>query len=325
VGNEVSEPLVTIGITCFNAADTIARAVGSALAQNWPNFEVVIVDDFSTDDSTDLIRAAIGGEPRAKLIRHSCNLGPAAARNTILSEGRGEFIAFFDDDDESLSDRIPNQVRTLAAYEQRTGVQLIACYASGIRRYPNGYTLALPAIGSQGEQVPNGPGVADYLLIYRRRADWFYGSGTPACALLARHSTFAAVGGFDAQLRRVEDADFAIRLALMGGHFVGTRQTLFIQYSTSGLDKSAERNLEAHQRLVCKQRTYLESIDRLDYAKRWPRLRYWHFNRRYQRFFLELAALLVLHPFAVTRHLLTTGPRRFLHERRMRRRHHTCG
>ena len=263
MGNEVSEPLVTIGITCFNAADTIARAVGSALAQNWPNFEVVIVDDCSTDDSTDLIRAAIGGEPRAKLIRHSCNLGPAAARNTILSEGRGEFIAFF--------------------------------------------------------------GVADYLLIYRRRADWFYGSGTPACSLLARHSTFAAVGGFDAQLRRVEDADFAIRLALMGGHFVGTRQTLFIQYSTSGLDKSAERNLEAHQRLVCKQRTYLESIDRLDYAKRWPRLRYWHFNRRYQRFFLELAALLVRHPFAVTRHLLTTGPRRFLHERRMRRRHHTCG
>jgi glycosyltransferase involved in cell wall biosynthesis len=318
MGREVSAPLVTIGITCFNAADTIARAVGSALAQDWPNLEVVIVDDFSADGSTDVVMSAIEDEPRAKLIRHSCNLGPAAARNTILSEAGGEFIAFFDDDDESLTGRISNQVRTLAAYEQRIGVRLIACYASGMRRYPNGYNLALPAIGSRGEQVPNGPEVADYLLIYRRRSDWFYGSGTPACSLLARRSTFVAVGDFDSELRRVEDADFAIRLGLMGGHFVGTHQILFVQHSTNASDKSPERNLEAQQRLACKHKAYLESVGSFEYAKRWSRLRYWHFSRRYGRFVLEFLGLLLRYPVAATWHLLNTGPRRLWHERRMR-------
>lgn len=315
----MSAPLVTIGITCFNAADTILRALQSAVAQEWPNFEVVIVDDGSTDGSTDVIMAAIVNDSRVRLICHRCNAGPAAARNTIVSQGRGEFVAFFDDDDESFPSRISSQVTALTAYEKHSGVQLIACYASGIRRYPNGYTIALPAIGSRGEQTPKGPGVADYLLIYRRRSGWFYGSGTPACSLLARRSTFAAVGGFDAQLRRVEDADFAIRLALMGGHFVGTDEILFIQNSTSAVDKTPEQNLVAEQHLACKHRPYLESIGYFDYAKRWPKLRHCHFSRRYGRFFLELMALLVRHPFAVTRHLLDTGPKRFLHERRMRR------
>ena len=318
----MSAPLVTIGITCFNAADTILRSVRSALAQDWPNFEVVIVDDLSTDGSSHLVAAAIADESRAKLIRHGCNLGPAAARNTILSEAHGEFIAFFDDDDESLPGRIANQVETLAAHEERTEYPLVACYASGVRRYPNGYTIALPAIGSRGEQTPNGAAVADYLLTYRRQAGWFYGSGTPACSLLARRTTFTAVGGFDPELRRVEDADFAIRLALMGGHFVGTTQPLFVQHSTSGTDKSPERNLEAQQRLACKHKAYLESVDRFDYAKRWPKLRYWHFKRRYARFLLELTALLMRYPRTVIWHLLNTGPRRLLHEARMRRKRH---
>jgi glycosyltransferase involved in cell wall biosynthesis len=320
----VAATLVTVGITCFNAANTIAQAVKSALAQDWPNLEVVIVDDSSSDGSPEVLMAAIRNEPRAKLIRHSCNLGPGASRNTILSEARGEFVAFFDDDDESLAGRVSDQVKTLTAYEQRTGARLIACYASGIRRYPNGYTIALPAIGSQKEREPRGSSVADYLLIYERRPGWFYGSGTPACSLLARRSTFAAVGGFDDELRRVEDADFAIRLALMGGHFIGTNNILFIQKSTNAPDKSPEQNLQAEQYLVCKYRAYLESIGRFEYARRWPKLRYWHFSRRYGRFLLELLVLLVRYPRITCWHLLSTGPQRLLHEKRMRRRHRTC-
>ena len=214
--------------------------------------------------------------------------GPAAARNTILSAARGEFIAFFDDDDESLPDRISTQVKTLTAYEHRIGTSLIACYASGIRRYPNGYSMALPAIGSRGRTAPSGTAVVDYLLTFRLRPGYFYGSGTPACSLMTRRSTLAAVGGFDPELRRVEDADFAIRLALLGGHFVGTPEILFVQHSTSAPDKSPEQNLEAQQRLVSKYRDYLEKIGWFEYARRWRKLRYWHFSRRYGHFTLEL-------------------------------------
>jgi len=311
-------PLVTIGLTCFNAYDTVARAISSALAQDWPNIELLIVDDASTDGSLARARAAIAGDRRVSIIHHQYNSGPGAARNTILSNARGEFIAFFDDDDESLPSRISKQVATLIEYEQRTGARLVACYASGIRRYPNGYNLTLPAIGSLGAEVPYGPGVADYLLIYRRRAAWFYGSGTPACALLARRSTFITAGGFDADLRRVEDADFAIRLARLGGHFVGSVETLYIQHATSGADKTPEKNLEAHLRLAAKNESYLRSIGRYYYARHWPTLRYWHFKRNYGRLLLELAGLWARHPVEVTAQFLTTGPRRIRHELRMR-------
>jgi len=315
----MAEPLVTIGLTCFNAEDTIGRALASACAQAWPNLEIIVVDDVSSDCSAEVVQSVAETDPRVRLIRHTTNTGPAGARNSIIEAARGEFLVFFDDDDESLPARVREQVRVLTEHETRHPSVPVACYASGERRYPNGYDLPLPAIGSRGEEVPNGAGVADYLLLYRRRPDWFYGAGTPSCALMARRTTFAAIGGFDATLRRVEDTDLAIRLALAGGHFVGTREVLFIQYSTDAQDKSPERNLEGEQCLAHKNRDYLQSIGRYYYAVHWPKLRYWHFRRRYGCFVLELLGLFVRNPFAVLHHLMRTGPRRLLHEWRMRR------
>ena len=51
-----SLPLITIGITCYNAEKTIRRAVDSALSQDWPNYEVIVVDDGSTDNSLKILR-----------------------------------------------------------------------------------------------------------------------------------------------------------------------------------------------------------------------------------------------------------------------------
>ena len=311
-------PCVTIGLACYNAADTIRRALDSALAQDWPNIEVIVVDDASSDNSAAIVEVAIADEPPARLIRHETNSGTAGVRNTILDKARGDFIAFFDDDDESLPNRITSQIGRLEAYEQQTGAELIACYASGIRRYSSGYVKELPAIGSRGCDAPFGPAVAEFLLFYRHRPGWFYGVGTPTCALLARRSTLIAVGGFDTRLRRVEDTDFAIRLALAGGHFIGTKEKLFIQYATTAADKSPEKNLEAEQFLAIKNRDYLMSIGRYYYALHWPKLRYWHFRRRYGRFLLELLGLVLHHPLTVASHLLDTGPKRLFHERKVR-------
>lgn len=310
--------LVTIGITCFNAHDTIARALGSAIRQDWPNIEILVVDDCSDDHSAAVVAALIASEPRARLIRHPSNAGPAGARNTVLDNARGEFVAFFDDDDESLPQRVSAQVRTLTGYEARTGARLVACYAAGERRYASGYTKPLPAIGSTGAEAPQGPGLAEYLLIHRTRPGWDYGSGVPCSSLLARRGTFAAAGDFDPALRRVEDIDFAIRLALEEGHFIGTQDPLLVQYATSAPDKSPEANRDAEIAVAEKQRALLEGIGRYDYARRWPRLRYWHFKRRYGRFALELLAILLRHPLAATAHLLSTGPARLRHEASIR-------
>jgi glycosyltransferase involved in cell wall biosynthesis len=311
---------VTIGLACYNAQDTIVRALNSALAQDWPHTEIIIVDDCSSDGSVSMVKKAIADHHQARLIQHKHNLGPAGTRNTILNNARGEYVVFFDDDDVSLPARITGQVQTLQSYEEQTGTSHVACYASGVRRYPNGYEKFLPAIGSQGT-APHGPELADYLLFFKKRSDWFYGGGVPACALLARRSTFVVVGGFDPVLRRVEDADFAIRLAFLGGHFIGTGQILFTQYATWASDKSPEKNLEAEQYLAEKNKAYLSSVGHYEYARRWPKLRYWHFKRRYASFILELSQLLVRYPLAVTAHLFHSGPRRLWHERLMRQEH----
>lgn len=311
-----TQPLITVGICCYNAADTIERAVASALAQTWPNLEVLVVDDCSTDDSAARVAALAEGHTRLRLIHHTTNQGPGQARQTLLDNAAGAFVAMFDDDDESAPERVAVQYDRILAYERDTGAELVACYASGERIYDNGYRKPIDAIGSRPE-VPHGPAVADYILFYRKQPGWFYGAGTPACALMARRSTLLVVGGFDGSLRRVEDLDLAVRLALAGAHFIGCPERLYQQYATQAPDKSPEMDLRAAQQVVDKHADYLRSVSRYGYARNWPRLRYHHFRGEYGRFVVTLLGLICRAPVKTLSHLLQTGPRRLRHERRI--------
>lgn len=309
-------PLITIGITAYKAADTIGRAIRSAIAQKWENTEILIVDDFSGDATVDAIRQTIANLKQARLIVHETNTGPAGTRNTILRTARGEFIAFFDDDDESYPERLHSQYERITAYERDSGAALVLCYASGERLYPNGYRKDLPAIGSQGIP-PQGRDVADRILFFGGDKTKFYGSGTPTCSLMARKSTFDAAGGFDENFRRVEDLDFSVRCALQGAHFIGCPQKLFLQHATEASDKSHEKNLEAELQLVEKHRAYLQSRNQYHYARQWPKIRHSHFKRDYKNFMIQLFSLWLKHPLQVTMHIMATGPARFLHERKI--------
>lgn len=307
-------PLVTIGIPCFNAESSIIRALDSACSQRWSNLEVLVVDDCSTDSSASLIREKLKSiELDIKLISNEVNLGVGAVRQKILDLAQGEFLAFFDDDDESLPERISQQYDAIVKAKNRFETDMIACYASGERFYPSGYKKQLIAIGSQ-DRVPCGELVADYLLYHRIDDGVFYGSGTPSCSLMAKVSTFRSVGGFDEKLRRVEDVDFAIRLALMGGCFVGTKQPLFLQYATDAQDKSPESNLRAEQHLVKKHSEYLDDKGLFEYAYRWPRLRYYHFQGNYIALIKELFLIFLHYPTRTIKHFSRTATRRLIHE-----------
>ena len=301
-------PLVTFGITCFNAADSIGRAIASAAAQDWPNLEIIIVDDCSTDNSVATIEQAIANLPNARLVKHTTNKGVGGARQTILDNARGEFLAFGDDDDESQPTRISQQVQRVLDYEGEVGVNLIACYASGQRIYPNGHRLVIKAIGTQ-PIIPHGPEMADRMLFFRTIPGWDYG-GTPACSLLARTNTMKAAGGFDMAFRRVEDIDWAIRLALLGGHFIGCTGDLYHQRATTGSDKTAEKNVDAELQLVEKHKSYLQDIGYYTYARLWPRLRFYYFTRNYVGMAGVFVTLLIRYPLPVLRHILRTGPAR---------------
>lgn len=310
-------PFITVGITCFNAAESIERALKSALAQEWPNFEVVVVDDASTDSSPALLKEWTARDRRVRLHRHAQNQGCAAARNTILRHAAGAFIAFFDDDDVSSPDRLRVQYERIINYENESGAVLVACYASGRRYYPNGYEMPLLAIGSR-PIVPVGSIVADYLLAFRQQPDVFYGAGTPTCSLMARREMFTIMEGFDESMRRQEDADFAVRLAHKGGHFIGTPEPLLQQFATSGVEKNARIEHESLRRLLEKNREYLQMKGLYHYMIGWSEIRFRHFNRQPLRALLALLQLGVRHPLRALQHFLVSASRRFLHERKMR-------
>jgi glycosyltransferase involved in cell wall biosynthesis len=105
-------PLVSVIMPTFNRADTIRRAIRSVQAQTFTNWELIVVDDGSTDNTVALIE---GRHPRLKLIRQE-NQGTAGARNAGLSASAGSYIAFLDSDDEWLPHHLELCVSFLEAF-----------------------------------------------------------------------------------------------------------------------------------------------------------------------------------------------------------------
>jgi len=102
------EPKVSVVMPVYNGAKYLREAVDSVLAQTFSQFELIIVDDGSTDGTMEVLGAY--SDPRIRLIRNDRNLGQAAARNQAFAAARGEFIAIHDADDTSVPDRLAVQV-----------------------------------------------------------------------------------------------------------------------------------------------------------------------------------------------------------------------
>jgi glycosyltransferase involved in cell wall biosynthesis len=315
-GIVMNAPLITIGLTCYNAEVSITKAIKSAVDQNYVNKEILVVDDCSTDSSKDLLRSLEAQHACIRVIFLRNNVGAAGARNELINQARGEYIAFFDDDDISLPNRLTSQLNKLVDMEAKTGIKNLLCFSSGVRIYPNGYQYPMPAIGSRG-LAPLGPDALGYLLWNEKKPKIFYGAGTPTCALMAKVNTLQEVGGFDESLRRVEDLDLAVRVALSGGGFVGTTMVEFHQLATHADYKVPSKNLESELQIIEKYKTQLEATGRYWYAKTWLKFRYFYFAKRLGKAILTLALLLMRHPIITTSHLCFSAPSRILHEYKM--------
>jgi len=106
----VSRLKVSIVIPLYNKALYVERALDSIGAQTFSDFEVIVVDDGSTDNGASVV--ARYPDPRVRLITQS-NAGPGPARNAGIGEAQGEFVAFLDADDEWLSTYLEESVESL--------------------------------------------------------------------------------------------------------------------------------------------------------------------------------------------------------------------
>lgn len=121
---------VSVVIPLYNKASYVQRALDSIAHQTFSDFELIVVDDGSTDDGGRIV--ASHPDPRFRLITQT-NAGPGPARNRGIAEARGDFIAFLDADDEWLPDYLEESVRLLEAYGPD-----VASITSGYIEHPSG-------------------------------------------------------------------------------------------------------------------------------------------------------------------------------------------
>nr|WP_246187557.1 glycosyltransferase family A protein [Ornithinibacillus caprae] len=114
---ENAETKVSIILPAYNAETGIQTAINSLLAQTWQNFELLVVDDCSPDDTVKVVREYAEKDSRIKLLNTPINSGPYVARNIALKEATGEFVTINDSDDWSHPQKIEIQVKHLLVNE----------------------------------------------------------------------------------------------------------------------------------------------------------------------------------------------------------------
>lgn len=291
--------LVTIGITAFNAADSIERAVYSALNQTWKPIEIIAVDDCSTDETRKLLDQISSDHPELCVFNNRRNCGVAVSRNKILKMAKGEFVAFFDDDDISMPERIKVQLDRILEYECRFHeAPLIICHTARKLIYPSGDFRIETTMGQQeGRRVPNGVAVAERILLGKPLKNGY--GACPTCSQMARLSTYRVVGGFDPEFRRSEDTEFNLRLAKMGGHFVGVAKPLVVQYMTRTTDKSLADEHRFMQMLIEKHRDVADKYGSFEFSCRWMDIKFYWLEGLKIKFIQSVIKLTRRHPWLV--------------------------
>ena len=288
-----NQPLITIGITCFNAEETIARAIESAGKQDWENLEIIIVDDHSTDSSAKIIKELQQKDKRVRIECHEKNLGYPSALNTIIKHARGEYIAFFDDDDDNETSRIEKQYKRLSDFQESHPGSAVLCYAHR-RVFVNGEEKPdafVNAIGAAAPE-PHGPAVADFLL-WHKKADGYTWGEFGSCTMMAPRKTLKKFG-FDPNFRRSAEWDLVVRVALDGGYFIAVDEPLVIQHKTQTSDKAGRKPLDYALMLRKKHKGYLKENNVYLGAIFQAYSRFYYFRQKpwKSRLYLLLACLL---------------------------------
>lgn len=229
-----TQPLVSVIMPCFNAAQYIELAIESVLHQSWANLELLVIDDGSTDDSGTI--AARVGDSRVRIIR-TTNGGVAKARNRGLAECRGDLIAFLDADDYWHASKIQRQI---AAYIANPGHII---YSAFVFWKPDLLGQFPAPSSSLAEYQAPPPNQEESGFIYHHLLrDVYVWTGT----VVIPHSMAVELGTFDESLRIGEDYDYWLRAAAKFPFIkIDEPLALYRQNSNSITSKAPEKNYQA--------------------------------------------------------------------------------
>ena len=187
------KPLVSIILPTYNRADFLGRSIISVLNQQFANFELIIVDDASVDNSKEVI--AVFDDQRIIYLKHERNLGGSAARNTGIRAAQGDFIAFQDSDDEWYPEKLEKQIKIMIETPPNVGVV---------------YTGFLRVQGENKEYIPGPEIQIKEGNIFR---ELLKGNFVTTQAVLVKKECFQKAGMFDETLPRLQDWELFLRIA----------------------------------------------------------------------------------------------------------------
>ncbi|MCL4735722.1 MAG: glycosyltransferase [Candidatus Omnitrophica bacterium] len=196
-----STPLLSVFMPVFNAEAWLSKALESILSQTFTDFELIVVDDGSSDRSVEIIRSF--SDSRLRLIQQD-NLGCYPARNRAIQEARGAFLANMDADDISLPDRFQAQVDYLREYPEAilVGTASLGCDREDVVRLPQPMALEYdPSIG-----IPH----------VLTAGSTLFSSPFTCATILFRKELAKKIGGYDERLCFSADVDFVIRASFHG-------------------------------------------------------------------------------------------------------------
>jgi len=208
-------PEISVIIPTYNRAHLISRSIQCVLNQSYQDFEIIVVDDCSIDNTEEVIREFQKKDERIRYIRHEKNKGPAAARNSGIKAAKGEYIAFQDSDDEWLPEKLYKHMMIFKKVEKKIGVVY-----SGFWKIRNGKKLYIPSPyvfqkeGNIHKELLKGNFI-----------------GMPASVV--RKECFTKIGNFDIKIPYLEDWELWIRISKYY-EFKYIPEPLVISYYTSG-------------------------------------------------------------------------------------------
>jgi len=227
-------------IPTYNRAHLVGRAIQSVLNQTYQDFELIIVDDASTDNTEDVIKEFQQKDNRIIYLKHDQNKGGSAARNTGIKISKGKYIAFLDSDDEWFPEKLEKQMN----YIQSSNYGFMYCNMI-INDKTNNTKKNLKI------------DFKDDIFIDLLKN----GSGICTSALLVKQSLLEKVGGFDESLPSYQDYDFLLRLSQKAKCGFLDEILLFYNLDENGISKTAPGKMEGRIKILSKYFKYYIELD----------------------------------------------------------------